>query len=115
MKVAIGAVIGAIVTYIVANELITALVTGTATGDTLITTVNNLAAFNRKIKMITLQIRGTLNTLRKCKPTAEPSRMLHIRACGETRRSASLWDGGIVQALVKTRDFAGLSFSRPLC
>lgn len=86
MKTAIQAVIGGVVVYIVATTLISTMITGTGTGDTL----NKMGAFNRKVRMITLQIRGTLNAFGRML-TAELSRMMNvIRACGETKRSAAL-------------------------
>ena len=85
MKTAISSVIGGVVTYIVANTLITTMITGTGTGDTL-----GMGAFNRKVGMITHQIRGTLNAFGRML-TTELSRMGQlIWACGETRRCESL-------------------------
>lgn len=100
MKTAISSVIGGVVTYIVVNTLITTMITGTGTGDTL-----KLGAFNRKVGMITHQIRGTLNAFGRML-TTELSRMGQlIWACGETRRCESLKeDYGIVRTLTKVNN-----------
>lgn len=104
MKTAIQAVIGGVVVYIVATTLISTMITGTGTGDTLITTINRVVAFSRKAGMKTLQIRGNLNAFGRM-AIAELSRMADtIRACGETRWSASLKkDDGIVRTLTKVK------------